>query len=339
MLLDRIDHLAPQLISRAAMNGFKMDSSNFDAAQPTIFLKRQLLHVEQRVYRRKYSKLVYRQLFPVQTDGGRGPKNFAYNFMDYKGEAKFMEPGKSGDLPTVSLTQDEVIGKYRSFGTSFEYSWDELDAAQYAGFALQSELGMAAREVFERLANTTTHKGNAALKLDGFLVDLSRFTAATVSTSGTGSTDAEKRLWKNKSSQVIFQEFMAGLLGSHTATDMAFTANYCTLPVEQFTLLIQRAMSEYDTRSILQAVKEAAEKAGIDLTIVPNSEMKGADNGKDVAMFYPYDEEVAAIKIPMPFTMFPMVPTKDGNFSVPCWGRTGGMVIKHPKAFTYLTGI
>jgi hypothetical protein len=340
MFIDRIDHLFgalsanPELIKR----GIRLDASN------TIYLKRELQAVEARIYRKRYPDLVWRKLLPIQSDQGRGPKTFSYSFTDYKGNAAFAEPGTDG-LPTVSLTKDEVIGKYRSFGDKFFYSWDELDAANFSGFALSAELGMAAREAWERLANTTTHRGHAALQLDGFISDLSKLTAYTIPASGSGNSDALKKKWANKTGALIFADLMGMITQTGKTTLNAFKSNALALPVDQSYLMMERKMSEYDQRTVFEAFSQAydeiAKKMGLpDLRLTVDPDLAGAGpDGTDLILAYPYDEEVAAIKLPMDFTMFSMVPTEDGNFSVPCWGRTGGVVLRHGKAITYGAGI
>lgn len=340
MLLDRIDHLYDKLSLHptAVQRDFRFDSSN------TIYLKRQLMAVEARVYRKKYANLVWRSLFPIQTDQGRGPKTFSYNFLDHNGEAKFAEPGTDG-LPTVSLTRDEVIGKYRSFGTKFIYSWDELDAANFEGFLLNAELGMAARDVWERLANTTIHSGYSPLNLVGILSDLSLLTPYTIPASGTGGTDALKRKWANKTGELIFEDLMGMAVNTGKVTKGIFNANAIALPTEQGYLMMERKMNEFDQRTVFEAFTDAYDKLAqkmnlppLKLTIDPDLEGAGPDD-TDLILSYPFDEEVVATKLPMDFTMFTMVPTEDGNFAVPCWGRTGGIVLRHGKAVNYGAGI
>lgn len=331
MLLDRIDNILPSLSLYVERHrGVRLDSSN------TIFLKRQLQAVEARVYRKKYPDLVWRQLLPIQSDQGRGPKTYSYQTSEHQGEAAFAEPGTDG-LPTVSLKNDEVIGHYRSYGTKYIYSWDELDAANFAGYALNAELGMAARHAFEILSNTTVHLGHAGLKLQGLISDLSLLTEYTIVNDGTGSS----KKWKDKTGAQIFRDLMALITQTGKTTANAFKANCIALPIEQAYIMMEKKMSEYDQRTVFEAFTKAydelAKKMGLpELKIVIDPALAAAGpNNKSLILAYPYDEEVAAIKLPMDFTMFTMREDDDGNFKVPCWGRTGGVVLRHPKAIVY----
>jgi len=333
MLLDRIDHLYANLSARSDVQyGIRMDDSN------TIFLKRQLQAVEARVYRKRYQDIVWSKLLPVQVDQGRGPKFFSYNIIDSMGEAAYIEPG-SGSLPPVSLKQDEVIGRYRSFGDKFVWTWDELDAANFAGFALQAELALAARDKWERLLDSTVHFGDDSVGLGGLLSDPSALTEFTVPTTGTGSS----KKFVDKTGQLMYDDCIAFLNTASDTTDNAFPATLWALPIAQYNRLAGTNMSQYDSRSVLSAVKQNMEERGIELVVVVCPKLKGVTKGsisnKDVMLCYAYDEEVAVIKLPMPFTMFPMRENDDGNFVVPCWGRNGGVVKRHPKGIIFAQGI
>jgi hypothetical protein len=333
MLLDRIDHLYPSLSGRSeAQYGIRMDDSN------TIFLKRQLTAVESKVYRKVYQDIVWSKLLPIQTDQGRGPKFFSFSTIDSTGEASYIEPG-AGNLNLVQLTQDEKIGKYRTFGLKFQWTWDELDAANFAGFALQAELAIAARDKWERLLDQTVHFGDDSVGLGGLLSDPSELTEFVVPTTGTGSS----KKFADKTGALMYDDCINFLNTASDTTDNAFPATVWDLPVAQFNRLAGTPMSQYDTRSVLKAVKENMEERGIELTINVCPKLKGVSKGsisnKDVMLCYAFSEEVAATKLPMPFTMFPMRESEEGNFVVPCWGRNGGVVKRHPKGIIYAAGI
>lgn len=337
MFLDRIDHILPSLSTRSDVSrGVRLDDSN------TIFLKRQLQAVESRVYRKVYQDIVWSKLLPIQADQGRGPKSFSYNIIDSTGEASYIEPG-AGNLNLVQLSQDEVIGKYRSFGVKFQWTWDELDAANFAGFALQSELAIAARDKWERLLDTTVHFGDSSVGLGGLLSDPSELTEYTIVEGATGADSAAKKLFSNQTGQELYNNCVSFLNKASDTTDNAFPATTWDLPVTQYNRLVSLNMSQYDSRSVMTAVMENFAKRGIELKVNVCPKLKnvtvGSISAKNVMLCYAFDEEVAAIKLPMPFTMFPMRETEDGNFAVPCWGRNGGVVKRHPKAIVYAAGI
>lgn len=333
MYLDRIDHnlLAAMSVYSEANRGIRLDDDN------TIFLKRQLLAVETRVYSKKYPDLAWSQMLPIQTDKGRGPKHFSYVFTDHTGTAKFMEPG-AGNLPLVGLKHDEVIGQYRSFGDKFILTWDDIDAANFANIPLQTELAMAARHVWEILANDTSHFGNSALKLDGLLSDPSVLTAYSLPNGAAGT-----KTFITKTGQEVYQDIVNAIDLVSNTTENAFLGAMVMLPTAQFNCCSSINMSIYDSRSPMVAVQQNMEKRGRNIQFLCDPKLKAVTQGsisnKDVMIVHPNDEEVAAIKLPMRFTMFPMRENEDGNFAVPCWGRTGGVVLRHPAAIVYAAGI
>lgn len=338
MLLDRLDSKTLDSLSARseAQYGMRMDDSN------TIFLKRQLLAVESRVYRKVYQDIMWSKLLPIQVDQGRGPKTFSYNILDSTGVASYTEPG-AGNLNTVQLTQGEVTGKYRSFGIKFHWTWDELDAANFAGFALTTELAIAARDKWERLLDETVHFGDDTVGLGGLLSNPDELTEYVIVEGAQGANSDAKKLFANQTGQELYNNCINFLNKASDATENAFPATVLDLPIAQFNRLAGTNMSQYDSRSVLKAVKENLEERGIELVVNVCQRLKGVSKGsivnKDVMLCYAFNEEVAAIKLPMPFTMFPMRENEDGNFTVPCWGRNGGVVKRHPKAIVYAKGI
>lgn len=149
----------------------KNQSMDTTIAAMTGYLQNELSYIEQQAYQVEYPELMYTRLIPFD-QAPSGSQYIEYDVIDEAGEIGLIS-GKSKDLPSVSVGRTRFQRKKLVYGNKAEWSYDELLSSYYANLrginqSVESQLGEAARNAFERGMNRVSLFGEKEMSLAEF---------------------------------------------------------------------------------------------------------------------------------------------------------------------------
>lgn len=139
---------------------------HLDAAE-NVFFQRELEEIDLQAKDVKYAKLKGRQLVPTKSVG---PATETYTYRQFDKRAK---PAPmidlADDLPMANVKGAEFSFNLRSYGLAFQYSRDEIRAAQKVGIPLDTDRATAVREGLAQYLDAVCATGDSTFGLKGLL--------------------------------------------------------------------------------------------------------------------------------------------------------------------------
>lgn len=299
-----------------------------DDANESLFFARDLEYQESRVYEKKYPEIKFRQIFPVNNEGGPAALFITYKMLDKTGMAQVISD-YSQDLPRVNLSAVEVTKQAFSVADSAVYSQREVDAAMATKTNLDSTLLSLMREAYERKLDEIADRGHARSGLEGFNTNGNIPISAATTSSGSGDDT-----WPNKTPDEIVADFSLAYNTIITNSAGVHRANAVIMSPERMALLDQLRLSNTAT-----TLREYLEKAFRGLTWFDWTRMSTASAaGAQRMAMGQRDSEVLEFREPMPFRIYPL--ERSGlKYTYTGEGRTAGMVVRFPLAWVFIDGI
>lgn len=351
---DLADFINPQTLQ--AVTGQRFDSAT------TAFFLRDLTEIMGRTFDVKYPDLVARQLFPVWSGVDPGAESFVWRQFDRVGVAALIDT-YAADLPSAEVQSKEFQQRIVSFGTSYNYSIQDLRKARMAGIPLETRKALAARRAMENAVEQIAFFGLQQNPDTSAGAQAVQFIKAAVNTSdpleqygftnfpninglmGTNQwvdySGTTPRLKAGISVNTIVDDFNALQMSIVNASRGVHTPNTVIFPLSTYTALATAARSvTFTDDSVLQYLQKQSpwlkevrystllEKAGL--------KQDNTTPGPRI-MLWEKNEENAQLVIPQEFEQLPpqMV---NLTFKIPCHIRLGGMRISYPKSIGYLDG-
>lgn len=322
-------------------------ASRHDNAE-TLFVERALTFVENETYNVEFPPLEGRKYVPTDRSANVGAKSTAYKQYTRTGIAKLVtERGK--DFPTTKLFVREYNHNFYRLGMSYEYTLDDLLAAQFAaqngGPALNLDLehATAAREAIDRgldavcgigSATSATIPGlSAGIGPDvGLLGLLNQPNASTYSVAAGGAGSV---LWSTKTPDEKIAD-LTGLYASViTATYKIFKIDTILLPLTQYENANGQRMGDGSDETVISFFK----KIKPDVTVDSWQYCAGAGtNGGDRMVGYMNNRRYVRHMISEEFYQHP-VQLLDLEFKVLCTAKTAGVISPYPLSIVYGDGI
>ncbi len=310
-----------------------------DAQQRSMnFLISQQSHIEPAVYAMKYQEIQYSSLIPVDTSAPEWIKSVTYFSMDGVGQAQWFS-GKAHDMPNVDLSREKFETGVHMAGIGYGYDLEELGTAQQLGMNLTTDKATLARRVSEEKIDQVAFSGDSTKGFSG-LVNNAGVTATSAPADGAGSS----RAFADKTPAQILRDINGVLIGIWTGTVGTEIADTLLLPAAALAELGSRTMSDLNTQTILNYIKENniyTQTTGQPLTIrgmFGYLDSAGTSSSRRMVA-YRRSPEVLRMHIPMPFRFFPAWQTGPLRFDVPGVFRLGGVDIRRTKAVRYLDQI
>lgn len=322
--------LIAQINAGLARMGIRSD------ANETAMFARSLLQVKTQTYDIVYPDLKARTLFPVDTSINTGAKTYAYRQFDKFGRPKPVND-YAKDFPNIGINGQEFILPIKSFGASYQYSYQDLRAAAFAQTPLEAMQASAVRESMERQFEEVCAYGNADLNFDGFASAPANLNIPETTSTGidwSTGTVANILLDVDKMSKKIFDQ-----------TKGKFKGNVLLLGTVEYSAAATRRVAEaYASNvSILQYIL-AASPWLTDIVHWPMldnadggtcTEFAGPSGGASRKMMYQRDPLVVSSVIPQEFEQF--APQQENMaFVVPCHARFAGVRVTYPLACTFM---
>jgi len=317
-------------------------------AGEALFVERALLYVETEVYNTLFPPLEGMKYVPIDTSAPEGAKATTYKQYTRVGIAKLVTE-RGGDLPSSKLFVREFNHNFYRLGMSYEYTLDDLLAAQVAstngGPALNIDLeqGIAAKEAIDKgldaiagigSATSTTIPGlSQGIGPDVGLLGLLNQPNATTYTPAAGASGSTA--WSLKTPD----EKVADLTGQYAAmvagTYKIFTPDAFLLPITQFEAANGQRMGDGSDETVISFYR----KIKPNVTIDSWQYCAGAGtSGQDRCVAFINNRRYVRHMISSLFRQMP-VEYSNLEFSVDCVCKTAGVISPYPLSISYMDGI
>lgn len=321
------------------------DSEHRGDANEALFVERALLYVESETYNVLFPPLEGLKYVPIDTSAPEGAKFTTYKQYTRTGIAKLVTE-RGMDLPTSKLFVKEFNHQFFRLGMSYEYTLDDLLAAQVAvsnggpAVNLDLEHALGAREAIDKgldyiagigSAASTTASGLAQVVgpdvgMLGLLNQTNASTYVLAAGAGSGST-----AWSGKTPD----EKVADLTGIYAAmvatTYKVFTPDTILLPITQFEGANGQRMGDGSDETVISFFKKIKPAVTVD-----SWQYCAGAGAAGVDRMVAYINNKRYIRH-MISSMFRQMPPQyaDLEFSVDCTAKTAGVVCPYPLSVSY----
>lgn len=296
-------------------------------ANESMFLNRQLQHVEPRIYATEYPALHGRRLVPVSNEAGPGVSSIVWRQTDKSGLARIISAAAK-DLPRVDITTSENLQGVKHLGVAFGWNYQELMKALRQQINLDAERGQVAFEAMELLIDLLIWYGDEEHNLPGvFSTAAIPDTAVAADGAGGGGSQTE---WIHKTPDQIIRDVTATVNSIPEATNGLHQADTIAMPIEQLGYLSVTPRSSTSDTTILQFLKANLPQIKrwegcYRFKAVPQF------SNTDIMMAYKLDPTVLKCHIPVEFKMLP-VQVQNLEFVINCLADYAGVTVYRPMA-------
>lgn len=327
-----------------------MTGQRHDAASTAFFL-RELTQIYETTYDVKYADKVARTLLDVDTRINPGAESFVWRQYDKVGLAKVVD-SYAEDFPNVEVQGKEFQTRLVSIGASYQYTLQDLRAAQMAGLPLEAKKAQIVREVMENAIESIACVGllgspallgaPAAQSATDYtqLFGLANF--PNIIAGGTSGYTTNS--WLTATVAQIMADINGMQKAIFTQSKGVHRADTLVLGTDAYAVLATTDRSQtYTDDTLLQYVLKqspwlkqiiywpALDTAG---TLYNGGSPSGA--GPRVLMMERKPEN-AQLVISQEFEQLPPQ-LRNMAFRVPCHMRTGGVTVRYPLSIAYLDG-
>lgn len=295
------------------------------------FLTKQAAHIESEVYEIQYEDLTYNQLVSIDTSASEYAKSIEFYSMDKSGGARWITH-KGDDVPLVNVNMNQHQHNIEMAAAGYEYTTWELGYAQRLGISLEADRAAVVRRASEEFLDDLAKVGDTDKGFEGL------FNSTAVGTAAAGTTI------QGSTPDQIAQLFNANLNAINETSRKIEMADTVLLPLAAFNHMATTRMSTGGgdgTLTVLDYVRAAnvyTATTGQPLTIMADCSLD--DVGGDTRMvFYRNNREVVKMHMPMPLRFLDVWKRGPMHYMVPAYFRTGGVEIRRPGAFRYITGV
>lgn len=303
-------------------NYTKADGQRFDAGE-TAMLARSLEYVKSKTYDVKYSALKARSFIPVNTSTPAGADSITYRQWDQFGMAKIIA-NYADDLPRVDVLAKEFTTPVKSLGASYGYSIQDLRRSALSGMQLDTARASAARRAIESAMDEILAFGLPEAGLPGFLTNPNVPVVSLPTGAWAGGVTTHAQVLADL-------HYLVKTVVTNTKT--IYIPDTMLLDVASFQFLAGTTIGADLNATLLQAfLRTNPHIKNIDMW----EKLDTADAARTGPRIVVYlrDPEVVEGEIPQEFEQFPPQPRMLA-FDVPCHGRVGGTVIRHPLSMAY----
>ena len=290
------------------------------------YLQSQLAHIEPQLWARKYTDIIYQDLFPVSFEAGEHATSIEVYFSDDFTEGKFV--GAGGD--DYNLTQTETtrdIVPVRLGGIGYEYTLEELRQSQFLNRPLDARKAMNARRGYEEHAQRICFFGDALRGMEGALNNSNIPTAASASTLDAALGGANP----GDDSAALINEPLNAIWVDSNGTEIGDTV---LVPLDHLAKLATTRLGTVNDTTILSYI--LANNIYTANTGQP-LKIRAIPQLTDSLMAYSSSPDVMIYHIPLALRFLP--PQLRGTkFLVPGEYKLSGVEVRYPAGANYRTG-
>ncbi len=305
---------------------------HFDANE-TVFLERELTQLRLKIFTVEYAPSVARTFAPKATDIAASAETYAFKVYRPTGVAELIAY-KSGQIPRVDLTADEVLGKVRPVGAAYGWDLNELREAARLGLQLSEVKAKTARDAIERGVDQLLAVGSLA-DASGNLPDVG-LNGITNNSLVVSSGILAGTYWLNPTPldpDLILKDLNTLATTISNNSSNVFSADSILLPLKHYNYVQQTPWSALTGDSILTVFKRNNPQI---TTVAPwyKLDTAGATSAPR-AISYQKDPMVLEAVIPQEFEQMP--PEMRGfEFVINCSARCGGIKVYQPLGMKYM---
>jgi len=328
---------------------YRYDAETRGDAGETLFVERALLWVETETYNTLFPPLEGLKYVPIDMSASEGAKGTAYKQYTRTGIAKLVTE-RGGDLPTSKLFVREFQHQFYRLGMSYEYTLDDLLAAQMSAhnggpaLNIDMEQAIAAREGINKGLDAISGIGSATSSTipglsvgigpDVGLLGLLNQPNASTYTPATGAQGSTQWLFKTP------DEKIADIVGQYGAMESGtykiFVPDTFLLPIPQFRGAASTRLGDGSDETAISLLRT---KMLPGVTIDSWQYCAGAGSGGvDRCVAYINNKRYVKHMISQ---MFRQMPPQYENleFSVDCLAKTAGVFAPYPISISYMDSI
>ncbi len=321
--LYRADKTDDQIIneSREIKNDARFDSND------GLIFERQLTMIDPRYMEVKHKPLgKWREVLPIQSFTP-GLANIVYRQFDFSGEAKLSAPGDT-TVNYADATGKEYINKVHSYNSGYQFTFQDLRRAAFAGAPLERSKLRAVERAFETSLQKGMFLGKSELGTEGF------FNHPNVPNNpATGN-------WSGLTAEQIKDDIVGMPTKIISDYDGAFGEDgfIIALPVEQYQLIYSKVLTTGGVGNKTIATWILENYAPIS-GFVQIPDLKGQGTGStDLAICYQKDAEYLEAQVAD--SIIWQAPQFRGlGIDFPAEMEWGGVVVRYPFSMTQLYGI
>jgi len=296
-------------------------------AEGTVFFKRQLEAIKTETYDQEYADLSYRNVFPATSSTPPGATSIVWRSWDRVGMAKVIN-AYAKDLPRVDKHAKEFSSPIRTVADSFGYSVDEIESAQLIGMNLPGDKAEVARRAVEELQNQIAFFGDDESGLPG-LLNNANIPRGDVPDGAGGFPE-----WSTKTGKEIAADINDACNDMFALTKQKERPNTLLVPTAQWALINSTDYKDESEKTIAQYIVQNNTFINSIDSIIPVNELAGAGTaGVDIFVVYNRDPRKLEMEIPLEFLI--MDEQIVGlEYTVPCRGRFGGLIVRYPLSIS-----
>lgn len=307
----------------------------------SLFLRQQLEHIQTEVVEQDFPEklMASGQAVPISSEIPAGAETYSYKLFTMVGEAAILANG-SDDVPLVNGFVEKRTGYVRTIVDGFEYTIEDLEAAQFAGMNLDAQMGVTAREMIEQKIDALAYTGDTSFGLLGLLnhpnVPLYTLLNDGASNGGTASTR-----FRHKTAEQIYRDLVNFASAPRITTNGVESLERIGMSQEAYDIILS---TPYPTNSasgetILSFFlkTQRMSRSGVQEVIpMPYLAGKGA-GGLDIMIGYRPRLNKIKLHLPLDFSMMP-VQTVGFKYRIPCRAKTAGIQITKALSVQYSLG-
>lgn len=311
----------------------------------TLFLERELRHVDPVNYMTLFAGLKGRQYIPLIEGVSSLVNEYAYKMCTIVGDAK-LGASHSNDANIVSVRYDETVSSIRQIPVSMKWSIREIkQSAAFAGGKLQDDTIRAAMSAIERKRDNMLAFGVTGTTIQGLLNQAAVLSTTPSTKTGTGAGT----LWI-RAVPVNPDEILADI--AKMVSDLRTGLNQASLlpngdsmpAFDKFVLLLDQANYTYISQTPRSTTSD---KTILQWALSQNPWLESIEewrqcdtagpSGTHLAVLYPRNPMAVGCLIPDEFSQEPYQ-YAGHDIVVPANGSCGGTVVKYSVAMRYMSG-
>jgi len=268
-------------------------------------------------------------LIPMADDLPTGITEITYRRFNEAGEAKIIAD-YAKDFSRVDVYAEEFTSKVQDIGDSYGYSLKEIRASMRVGKRLDQRRALAARRAIERKINGLSFLSDPEGGTYG-LLDFPGITETALPADGTGGSKS----WNAKTVDQILRDINIMLDAVIVPTNGIEAPDTLLLPLSKFNILTNTRLGD-NTISLMKYIRDNFPQI---TRIEWLSELKGLGAGGTDRIFVgKFDSDHIENQI---LNLFEQLEYEHegGEYTIPCIGSTGGVIIYYPMAFAFADGV
>ena len=310
-------------------------------ADPTMqqargFLQRNIDYIEKQVYQRKYGRIRFRNLMPIDSSPDAWTAQVTRYTSDMTGRAQFFEAG-GDDVPRANVSKAQLQFPIYSAAMGYEYNLDELRTSMMLKERLTADKAMAARRAAEEFLDDLALNGDSTRSIDGL------FNASDVTNVDAADGSGGESTWSSKTGAEILKDINDAISTVYVNTRQTEIPNMVLLPINQYLILANTLWDDAKERTLMMSLRDAnvyTAETGQPLTIRSVRGLETAAGSNKARMIvYSNAPDVLRFMMPMPFMFLPLFQASPMTWKVDGLMRVGGLDVRLPKAMRYIDGI